>query len=320
MRGSRLPVPLEQLGRPLTAAEAVGVIVAIGGELAALHATGRGHGAAEHVAVDARGAAFLLQPATGGEPADDVRALARRVESCVGPSPELLRRLLASARCTDPAGRPGAAELVDLARRVTRPLPVTVPSGRVPARWASAVPVALLGLALAIALGRASAGGPSPPASLPSSVGPTSSAISSSAASSGRSAAAPVADVPWAVVLLSQDRARARAWASGTRAALAGADVAGGPAYAHDVRLVTRLRGDDLRAHGWAPRIERVVVVGRTGRRVVLRVLDRLPSYVLTQGGVTVRRAPARGRTWWRIELRRVEGGWRTWSVAREGE
>ena len=98
---------LDRLGRPLSTDEALRLLVESGRELAALHEQGQ------------------------GDPAADVADLARAVEVRLARDvPDLLRRLLATCRCPDPAGRPSAEELVALALRIGESrLPVVTGAG-----------------------------------------------------------------------------------------------------------------------------------------------------------------------------------------------
>jgi hypothetical protein len=341
LAGMAYVLPLAGLGRRLTAAEAVGVLVEVGEELAALHATGGAHGGASAVMVDESGRTLLGPPVEGGEPAEDVRLLAVAVESGLAPdAPDLLRRLLATCRCPDPDGRPSAEELARLAARISRPHPIRLAAARraprvAPARAGALVLVALL---LAVELGRVwgrGGEGPTalPPAPLPSPPASTASqssepaeaptVTSRSVTSPGPLAASPkqgLAASDWLRVLASLDRARGRAWSTGTQAPLTSADAARSPALRHDGALARQLRSSGLYAEGWASRLGRVVVVRATASRVQLRVRDRLAGYVLRRAdGAVAHRVAARGPRWWLVDLHATPDGWLTWAVLPAG-
>ena len=285
---------LDRLGRPLSTDEALRLLVESGRELAALHEQGQ------------------------GDPAADVADLARAVEVRLARDvPDLLRRLLATCRCPDPAGRPSAEELVALALRIGESrLPVVTGAGR-RRRALVTVVVGFAALFCAAGLGRLwGSGGEQPTALRPSTV--ASSSRAEAAAPSPQISRWPRPSVPtdWAAVLLAHDRARERTWATGRGVLLAAVDAPRSPAERHDLALLRDLQRRGVVARGWHARIDRVKVVRGTSLDVLLRVRDRLAGYRLVgRDGDTRHRAGPRGPRWWLIHLRRVAGTWLTWSI-----
>jgi Protein tyrosine and serine/threonine kinase len=170
--------------RRLTPGECVTVAASVAGALAVLHAAGLAHGdvRASRILLDLDGSVRLdpVGVGTSASPADDVGALGRLLEGALEDSaPPLLRRLLTTCRCPDPAGRPDAAELARLvvracpsARirvgRVERPVPPA--SG--PRLRRVAVAVGLMTAVLAaVAAGRAWGGQTAPTGARLPSVG-----------------------------------------------------------------------------------------------------------------------------------------------------
>ncbi|MBM4042534.1 MAG: hypothetical protein FJ290_28930 [Planctomycetes bacterium] len=114
--------------RPLSLAEALGVMRDVAAALAALHARGQAHGAVclENIALDAAGAARLCRDTLSPRPASpeqergeapdarsDVYALGAAFAELLGEMPpEPVRRLLATMTADDPADRPQTADEV----------------------------------------------------------------------------------------------------------------------------------------------------------------------------------------------------------------
>ncbi len=91
-----------------------------------------------------------------------------------------------------------------------------------------------------------------------------------------------------AAVLAAWDRQRAEAWANGDTAALTALYTTGSTAGERDVRMLRRYLVRDLRVEGLRMQRLRVVVVERTGRRLALRVRDRVVGGTVRGAGVAV--------------------------------
>ncbi|MFD6092850.1 hypothetical protein ACFWGN_12070 [Oerskovia sp. NPDC060338] len=144
---------------PLSAGEAVTLVVPLAQALAALHVAGQTYGALDRkdVTVGADGRAVLRAPleVSTGSPAEDVRALAALVTGLVPPPATLhagargavgpgegndealsaLHAELAAAQRADPRGRPEAGTFAALCYEAAMPLPIVLPD---PARLAAA--------------------------------------------------------------------------------------------------------------------------------------------------------------------------------------
>ena len=111
-------------------------------------------------------------------------------------------------------------------------------------------------------------------------------------------------EADWAEVLRALDRRRASAFASGEPARLAGVYVPGSASWREDVADLTELRAAGLRARGLRLVPASVAVHQVAAGRVVLEVVDRMPSYEIVDGtGRVVRRDPGRGDRVWRVTL-----------------
>lgn len=310
-------VPLDQLGRRLTAGEAVGVVVDVGRSLAALHAERRGHGSAGRLTVGPEGRVRLAEDAAGGDPTVDVLDLGHAVEVRLGHDvPDLLRRLLATCRCPDPAGRPTAEELVGLALRIASPTPVRLPRSHQHRLELVAV-VVVAALVLAVALGRAWGHGSPQPTALPRTMAPAPLDAADPSTHVSSPASRPV-PTDWTALLIGHDHARQQVWATGRAARLAAADAPRSPAENHDLLLLRALHVRGVVARGWHMQIDRVTLVSRASLRATLRVRDHLAAYTLVAPDGTIRhRAVTRGPRWWLVELRKVDGTWLTWSIQR---
>jgi hypothetical protein len=108
----------------------------------------------------------------------------------------------------------------------------------------------------------------------------------------------------WAGVLRGLDRQRASAFGSGQPARLGGVYQPGSAAWREDVADLARLRAAGLRAQGLRLVVTSVAVRQVAQGRVVLDVVDRMPSYELVDAeGRVVRRDPGRGDRLWQVTL-----------------
>lgn len=122
----------------------------------------------------------------------------------------------------------------------------------------------------------------------------------------------------WAEVLADLDATRAAAFATGDERLLAEAYAAGSPALRRDRRQLADLVGAGLRAEGMRLRIERVAVVAHQAGRVRLEVVDVLSSFRLVDpDGVVVAQRKGRAERRWSVTLRRTDGRWVVYDVAR---
>ena len=126
---------------------------------------------------------------------------------------------------------------------------------------------------------------------------------------------APGADAPATAVLRSWDAARSRAFAAGDTDALRRLYVEGSPAGRSDVRLLRAYLRRGLRVEGMRMQVLALEVLDERGRRLRLRVTDRLAGAVAVGPGA--RWPLPRDRASTRdVELRRDPAGeWQVRSV-----
>jgi hypothetical protein len=140
----------------------------------------------------------------------------------------------------------------------------------------------------------------------------------------GRAAAVRPADgqaarVDWSVVLTGLDRSRSLAFAEADPARLDGVYAKSSPALTRDRALLARLRAAGQRATGVELVPTSLKVVGRSDRRVVLRVVDVMAAYELVRAddGATASTRPGRGPATWTVTLVREGSAWRMYDVQR---
>jgi hypothetical protein len=336
----------------LTPPEVAMVAVTIARALAALHASGRPHGAvrAEHVllGVEARplldAAPLAAAVRRGHTEADDIRDLGQLLAECAGDDlPMALRVLVSAARDPDPALRPSAVDLVRSATAAVPAAPLRLrpddPDDVVPAlrgraarrggrlRWARAVArqgqrprwlVALLvgGSVLGLVLlGLVVRGRPGSAAAAEPPEAPAVSAGSSATAAASPASTADAAD--WVTVLDAIDSARSDAFGTLDPALLTEADVPGSPADRSDRAALARLAAAGVRARGFTETVRAVRVLQGSPGRAVLAVRDERPAYTLVDStGAVVGRQPGRGLVDWQVVLAKDGAGWRTVDVA----
>lgn len=341
MRTTRLD-RLLSVRASLRPGEVVTVLAPVAGELAALHGTGRAHGAVSTAAIglDTDGRPRLL--AVGGDadltasPDADVRALAALVTELVGPYPPdslvrvardgadglhdaaaLQAALLAACRA-EPVRLPrtlSADDGVPAERR--RPTgqwlpsgaPVPRPSERRPHhRWTarpSGRVVAAVGTSLLLAVAAV--------AGIAAVRQPVTAAGRAHATPSDLRSSSPHASRPsWRSRLHALDDLRSTAFARGDARILH--DVYTKASAALDADLATLHAYDrrGLRVRGLRLELVTVHQRSRSPTRAVLRVTDRLDGYwVVDADGRVVRHEPGRDEITWRMTLRRTHGSWR---------
>lgn len=130
------------------------------------------------------------------------------------------------------------------------------------------------------------------------------------------------AEADWVHVLRELDARRSTAFARGDPAGLSGVYAPGSAALREETAELRQLRRAGLRTRGLWLAVRTAAVREVTSGRVVLNVVDQMPSYDLVNGrGQVVRRVPGRGDRSWRLTLvplakgaedaRDMTGGWR---------
>ncbi len=156
------------------------------------------------------------------------------------------------------------------------------------------------------ALAGGCSGGPAPAVTAPS--GPPAATAPSSATASGA--------VTASAVLHRWDRARARAYATGDVAALSRLYAPASAAGTADVRVLEGYLRRGLRVEGMRMQLLAVEELDRDGRRLVLRVTDRLADGAAAVGEATTVRLPSDTASTRVVELVRAGGRWRVASVS----
>ena len=125
-------------------------------------------------------------------------------------------------------------------------------------------------------------------------------------------------DAAWVAVMTQLDGVRDAAFIAADPSALDRVYVDGSSAGIADRAAMSKLRDTGVRADGLALAVHEVRFLHRKGDRVVLRVVDDLPSYRLVgEHGDTVRTEPARATASWRITLELAPAGWRISTIER---
>ena len=330
----------------LAPAEVVGVGLAVGRGLAALHSAGLVHGGVSTTSVvvgaearpllDATSMLALEAPTT--QPGDDVVALAELLSGVVEapvppamteillaaaerdpelPATELVRRLVAAcppeplrlvARPVATVARPKLAR-----RRLRRPRPRPLSSG---VRRGIVVGLCVVAAVLAAVLAgigweRVSDREPAA-ARVPTPVPtPLASITSTAAPTTARPSASPAA-VDWAGLLAQLDDRREEAFTQGDLAALTDVDAPGSAVLAEDTAALDALSAAAVHASGFRQVLARRIPCRSPRRGSCLQVVDERPAYALvraTDGSVVADR-PARGEQSWRVELVLGDAGW----------
>ncbi len=150
---------------------------------------------------------------------------------------------------------------------------------------------------------------PSPGTTPPSSAGPT---VAAAPAGAARVAG------PWAAVLDRLDASRAAAFAAGSPSRLDRVYVPGSPAQRRDRAALRRLARAGLRADGLRLDTVALRVLRTSATTVRLQVTDVLAAHRLVDGeGAVVQQRAGRGEVTWAVALRRVDGRWLVYDVAR---
>jgi len=316
--------PVGQLTR-LSPAQAVTLGLPVARELAALQARGMAFGAdavqlATEIVVRPDGrpvltvAAWARRRVHGGQVklAADLTALRALLSGLCPAGPDLAGRRFAAA-----LQAPDCAAMARRLRRAAvrpRPLPVGRRQARLPARpsgvsgwrrWQPAGrwrgPAVLLTAVVLVALvGWVSARGHARHGTSTDRV----PARSTTPAALG-----------WDQLLSQLDHARAAAFAGGGD--FTAVDAPGGSAATGDATRWAALQQAGVRARGLLPELVDVVMLQGSASHATLAVTDRLPAYQLVDATGAVRsRVPGRGLRQWRIDLVRLDAGWRVHTVA----
>ncbi len=309
--------------RQLAAGEIITLGVALSWGLETAHAAGVMHGRLRDgdVLLDPVGQPRLagvgLMGVLGspGDPADDVRALARMLGSLLDRSSPGAGAVMSVLGDHAPAGAATsagglAADLADAAPAAPIRLPdasagsaadetsAAAPAGDPRWRWRRVA--VLLSGAVAIVV-------------LSGVVG----WVSAPAPSGGH--LPPVAATPdWRRVMEGLDSARAAAFADPFGASLSRVDAPGTPALASDSASLSALRGRGAHSKGLRIMLDQVDAASRSERQVTLAVTDRLLPYaLLDSSGRVLSEVPGRGVARHLITLRDVgTAGHSSWRVA----
>jgi hypothetical protein len=118
-------------------------------------------------------------------------------------------------------------------------------------------------------------------------------------------------------VLEQLDRERSLAFELGDRALLSNVYVAGSRPLERDGAALGDLWEARIRAVGLQLEVERLEVASADPDEVTLRVVDRMPGYVLAGlDGTVIEVRPGRGPATWLITLRDGAAGWRIAAIS----
>lgn len=120
----------------------------------------------------------------------------------------------------------------------------------------------------------------------------------------------------WLAVIRTLDDRRNAALTNLDGAGLAAVYAAGSPALEADSAVIRQLAGASARPDGLRLDVESATLVRRTPAGVTVRVVDRLPAYlIIGSGGRVLERRPARGGATWQVDLVPGGDGWRIAAV-----
>jgi hypothetical protein len=151
---------------------------------------------------------------------------------------------------------------------------------------------------------------PGPPAAPPTPAAPPAEATP--AGPLADATAAPVDDAGWTALLTELYARRARAFATGDSAALAGVHQAGSALLDRDATALRALTGSGQTLTGFAPQVRRLESVTVEGSgRVVVRLVDELPRYRVESGDGSGQDVAGRGPARVRLVVQQTAAGWR---------
>jgi hypothetical protein len=120
----------------------------------------------------------------------------------------------------------------------------------------------------------------------------------------------------WAAVLGQLDRARSTAFGLGDVALLSTVYAAGSAPLRRDASALLALATAGVRAAGMRLVVDDVSILEAGATRVVLRVVDHMPAYVLLRGdGSVAEQRPGRGAAEWTMTLVDGDQGWRIGAI-----
>lgn len=120
----------------------------------------------------------------------------------------------------------------------------------------------------------------------------------------------------WLAVIRTLDDRRNAALTNLDGAGLAAVYAAGSPALEAESAVIRQLAGASARPDGLRLDVESATLVRRTPAGVTVRVVDRLPAYLIIGSGDRVlERRPARGGATWQVDLVPGGDGWRIVTV-----